>query len=87
MVEDERELAETLAKGLRGAGFAVDLAFDGLEGEFKAGATAYDLILLDLNLPGLDGLELCRRLRAAGSAHAHRARPDRRSRGGAGQRR
>lgn len=70
VVEDERELAETIAKGLRGSGYAVDLAFDGTEGEYKTGFTPYDLILLDLNLPGLDGVELCRRLRGAGSSAA-----------------
>lgn len=66
LVEDERELAETLARGLRAAGFAPDLAHDGPEGEFKASLTPYDLFVLDVNLPGFDGIELCQRLRSAG---------------------
>lgn len=66
LVEDERELAETLARGLRSAGFACDLAYDGPEGELKASLTPYDLLVLDVNLPGLNGIDLCRRLRAEG---------------------
>jgi DNA-binding response OmpR family regulator len=70
IVEDQRELAETLRRALESRGFAVDLAFDGEEGDYKAGLTPYDAIILDIGLPGIDGLELCRRLRASGSKAA-----------------
>ncbi len=66
IIEDQQELATTLARALSRHGFAVDLAFEGREGEFKTETTAYDLIILDLNLPDVDGVELCRQLRASG---------------------
>lgn len=65
VVEDERDLADALALGLRREGYAVDVAFDGEEGCELAEVNEYDLVILDLNLPGLDGLEICRRLRAS----------------------
>jgi len=65
LVEDEHRLAENLATALRdGPGFAVDCAADGLTGDELAGYRCYDLIVLDLMLPKLDGLALLRRLRA-----------------------
>jgi two-component system response regulator PhoP len=65
LVEDEARLAENLAAALReGPGFAVDCAADGVTGDEMAGYRCYDLIVLDLMLPGLDGLALLRRLRA-----------------------
>jgi DNA-binding response OmpR family regulator len=65
LVEDEVRLAENLAAALRdAAGFAVDWASDGLQGDELARAACYDLIVLDLMLPRLDGLSLLRRLRA-----------------------
>jgi DNA-binding response OmpR family regulator len=65
LVEDEVRLAENLAAAMRdGPGFAVDCAADGLTGDEMAGYRCYDLIVLDLMLPGLDGLALLRRLRA-----------------------
>jgi DNA-binding response OmpR family regulator len=63
IVEDEQDLADTLALGLRREGYAVDVAYDGAEGLLKARVNPYDLVCLDLNLPGLDGREVCRRLR------------------------
>ncbi len=63
VVEDEVELAEALQTGLQREGYAVDLAFDGEEALEKVAYTAYDLICLDLNLPGIDGREVCRRVR------------------------
>jgi DNA-binding response OmpR family regulator len=65
VVEDEADLAHALAKGLRQQGYAVDLAFDGMQGFELAGINDYDLLILDLNLPEMDGLEVCRRLRAS----------------------
>jgi DNA-binding response OmpR family regulator len=63
IVEDEPDLAHALAKGLRHQGYAVDIAFDGIQGWELAETNEYDLAILDLNLPEMDGLEVCRRLR------------------------
>jgi DNA-binding response OmpR family regulator len=62
VVEDDRELAEAVATGLRRAEMAVDLAFDGAQGLGKALLTTYDVIVLDRDLPGVHGDEVCRRL-------------------------
>jgi DNA-binding response OmpR family regulator len=64
MVEDEAPIALVLKKGLERAGYQIEVADDGLAGWELAKEGGYALILLDLMLPGLDGLELCRRLRA-----------------------
>lgn len=64
LVEDEHRLSSVLKKGLEEDGFAVDAAFDGEEGLFLAQSEDYDLILLDVMLPKVDGIELCRRLRS-----------------------
>ena len=64
VVDDEPDLVEAVARGLRREGYAVDTAGDGEEALDKAEFTPYDLICLDLTLPGLDGLEVCERLRA-----------------------
>lgn len=66
VVEDSAELADALADGLRGLGFAVDLAATFAEGDYKAAVTEYDVIVLDLKLPDGDGVELCRQLREGG---------------------
>jgi len=69
IVEDERRLAENVARSLReSAGYAVDLAFDGEEGLFMAESNPYDLLILDLMLPKMDGLSLLRRVRGSGSS-------------------
>lgn len=69
IVEDERRLAENVARSLReSAGYAVDVAFDGEEGLFMAQSNPYDLLVLDLMLPKMDGLTLLRRLRGGGSS-------------------
>jgi two-component system OmpR family response regulator len=65
VVEDEPKLAALLRQGLRRRGMGVDLAATGEEALTRAGATEYDLIVLDVMLPGPDGFEVCRRLRAA----------------------
>src|SRR5690349_1409533 len=67
IVEDERRLAENIARSLREiAGYAVDLAGDGPQGLQLASGNAYDLIILDLMLPGFDGRQLLVQLREAG---------------------
>jgi DNA-binding response OmpR family regulator len=63
VVEDSRRLREYLARGLRTARYAVDVAQDGEEGLWRAESDDYDVIVLDLMLPKLDGLALLRRLR------------------------
>ena len=65
VVEDEQDLAEAIALGLRREGYAVDVAHDGEEALVKAAVYPYDLVCLDLNLPRVDGREVCRRLRRA----------------------
>ena len=64
IVEDERKIAEFLKKGLKAEGYAVDVAGDGEQGHFLAGTQDYDLMILDLRLPKMDGITLCRTLRA-----------------------
>ena len=66
IVEDEAKMAGLLRKGLRQEGIAVDLAGKGEDALWMAGATEYDAIVLDLMLPGIDGIEVCRRLRGEG---------------------
>lgn len=68
VVEDEPHAAAVLAKGLREHAFAVDTAADGLHALEQVGATDYDLVVLDLLLPGMSGLEVCRRMRQEGVA-------------------
>jgi DNA-binding response OmpR family regulator len=63
IVEDDRKLAEFVARGLRAERFAVDLAFDGQEGLDLALTYAYDLVVLDLMLPKLSGTELLQKIR------------------------
>ena len=60
MVEDSRSLAEVLVEGLRDQGMAVDSAGDGLEAAAKLDASAYDVVVLDRDLPGIHGDTLCR---------------------------
>lgn len=64
VVDDEPDLVEALARGLRREGYAVDTALDGDEALAKASWTPYDLVCLDITMPGVDGLEVCRALRA-----------------------
>ena len=63
VVDDEIELAEAVARGLRREGYAVDVAHDGTTALEKSALAPYDLVCLDLTMPDLDGLEVCRRLR------------------------
>lgn len=66
VVEDDRRLAELLARGLVAEGFRVDVAHDGETGLWRAREHRYDVIVLDIMLPGLNGYRVCARLRAAG---------------------
>lgn len=66
LAEDDARLADTVAAYLRRAGFAVDTVHDGRSALVEAAITGYDVLILDLNLPDGDGLEVCRRLRARG---------------------
>ncbi|MBP9015609.1 MAG: response regulator transcription factor [Candidatus Atribacteria bacterium] len=63
VVEDEKRLAEVVKKGLAEEGYAVDIAYDGEEGQYMAESTPYDLIILDIMLPKKDGITVCRELR------------------------
>jgi DNA-binding response OmpR family regulator len=67
VVEDSERMAATLKKGLGEEGFVVQVAADGPTGLALASAGDFDLVLLDVNLPGMDGFELLRRLRKARS--------------------
>ncbi|MBL7489980.1 response regulator transcription factor [Frankia sp. AgB1.9] len=66
VVEDHAKLAATIATVLRREGMAVDLAYDGRDALDRATRTSYDVILLDRNLPGLHGDDVCRELFAGG---------------------
>jgi two-component system OmpR family response regulator len=68
VVEDYPPIRKAVAKGLREAGFAVDAACDGEEGLWYATSNDYDVVVLDLMLPGVDGLTILSRLRAQGRA-------------------
>jgi two-component system, OmpR family, response regulator len=66
VVEDELKMASLLRRGLTEEGHAVDLARTGDDALWMAGAAEYDAIVLDLMLPGVDGIEVCRRVRESG---------------------
>ena len=63
VVDDEPDLVRALERGLKREGYAVDTALSGEEALAKASWNPYDLVCLDLNMPGLDGLEVCNSLR------------------------
>ncbi|MDO5387932.1 MAG: response regulator transcription factor [Clostridia bacterium] len=63
LIEDERDLSNAVKKGLKKKGYAVDAAYDGEEGLYLYEVNEYDLIILDLNLPVTDGLEVLKRIR------------------------
>lgn len=64
VVEDERDLCDVLAEGLELDGYAVDKCFDGVAAYELICVESYDLVILDLNLPGMDGMEVLRKVRA-----------------------
>jgi two-component system OmpR family response regulator len=65
MIEDEVRLAETVSRGLRAEGFVVDVIHDGAEGLAEAQLREYDVIVLDIMLPSMNGYDVCRALRKA----------------------
>jgi two-component system alkaline phosphatase synthesis response regulator PhoP len=67
IVDDEEHLADALAHNLQFEGFSTTVAYDGEEGLTLARTMQFDLVILDIMMPKLDGLEVCRRLRATGS--------------------
>src|SRR4051794_27549405 len=64
IVEDKVKMASLLRRALRGEGLAADVAVRGEDALWMAGSTRYDAVVLDVMLPGIDGIETCRRLRA-----------------------
>src|SRR5688572_10206335 len=66
VVDDEVRLAEAVARGLTAEGFDVEVSHDGLDGLWRARERDYGAIVLDLLLPGMNGYEVCRTLRAEG---------------------
>ena len=63
IVEDEKKIADTLKFGLSEYGYEVEVAYDGMIGLHLFNASEFDLIILDINLPGLNGYELCKAIR------------------------
>lgn len=66
VVEDEHKIANSIKKGLEQESYAVDVAYDGTEGYDLAATEVYDVIILDILLPGFSGLEICKKLRNVG---------------------
>ena len=66
VVEDEVRTAGLLKRGLSEAGYSVDIAADGPDAVWRASEFSYDAVVLDVLLPGYDGIEVCRRLRSRG---------------------
>jgi DNA-binding response OmpR family regulator len=67
IVEDETKVAAAVRRGLEAEGFAVDVALTGTDGLWMATENSYDVIVLDILLPGMNGYEVCRKLREAGN--------------------
>ncbi len=63
LVEDEENVADFIRRGLEEEGFVVDVSFDGKDGFVKATSGEYDLMILDIMLPGVDGIDLCKLIR------------------------
>ncbi len=67
VVEDEHRIARAIKEGLEQETYAVDVEFDGTSGYGAASAESYDLIILDVMMPGMDGFEVCKKLRTEGN--------------------
>lgn len=67
VIEDERSLADAVARGLRREGMAVDVSYDGLQGHEMATVTRYDVLVLDRDLPGMHGDQICADLVSSGT--------------------
>src|SRR5690242_4103009 len=76
VVEDEVRMAALLRRGLSEEGYAVDVAGDGPQAVWRPTEFSYDAVVLDVLLPGLDGFEVCRRLRAGGHGATGSLVPD-----------
>ncbi|MGI6153261.1 MAG: response regulator transcription factor [Christensenellaceae bacterium] len=68
IIEDEEDILDALVRGFRKLGYAVDTAADGSEGYILAAENRHDLIVLDLNLPGMDGIDILKKLKEEGTA-------------------
>jgi DNA-binding response OmpR family regulator len=66
LVEDDKKIARAVKRGLEAEGFSVEVAFDGQEGLWRAREGVYDMLILDILLPGLNGYRVCAELREAG---------------------
>ena len=66
MIEDEKKIVSFVRRGLKSEHYTVDAAYDGEDGLFQATENDYDLIILDIMLPKIDGITICRKLRSAG---------------------
>lgn len=64
VVEDEKKIADFIRRGLKEEGYSIDIGYDGEQGYFLATTNEYDLIILDIMLPKMDGLTLCKTLRS-----------------------
>ena len=73
VVEDERDLADALARGLRAEGYAVDVSYTGTDAFDKASVNSYDLLCLDVNLPGMSGRTIARKVRSEREDDGHSA--------------
>ena len=63
IIEDDRDIADLISIHMKDSGHEAEMVHDGREGLFKAMEKLHDLIILDLKLPGMDGIELCRRVK------------------------
>ena len=76
LVEDEKKIADVLKKGLTEQQFHVEVAYDGLIGKKLFETYPFNLIILDLNLPGINGYELCKIIRSRNKITGHWHYPD-----------